>query len=66
MKNQDHSRAEALQWALNHAEAAEACDKAYRHTTDAVARQKAIADLHREATLANMWANIAAAMPEES
>lgn len=59
----DHTREEALQWALNHAEAAEACGRAYPHDDGTAASLKASRELHREARLATMWAQIAQAMP---
>lgn len=62
----DHTRAEAVQWALNHAEAAESYDKEYRRLAqDGLTKQRALTALHREATLATMWAQIAQAMPTE-
>lgn len=66
MPKLDHTYEEAVQWALNHAEAAEACDKAYRHGEYGVlgegVRQQELVDLHREQKLAGMWAQIAQAM----
>lgn len=67
MPGNDHTRSEAIQCALNHAEAAEAADKAYRHGEDSLLGptyiEKAMKDLAREAALATMWAQIAQAMP---
>ena len=63
----DHTRAEVLQWALNHAEAAEAADQAYRHGrgVPGLERQNAatLEDVNREAMLSLMWSRIAQAMP---
>jgi hypothetical protein len=60
----DHTRAEAVQWALKHAEAAEGCDQALRFDSlGAVAREGTLADMHRNIALAGMWASIARAMP---